>query len=159
MFMPKITITKEHRRALDALFSERDGLDHRTWESLRDLRARVVEAYDAPGPKTARLPVGTFLDIAGKHLGTKLGLPPEESRTNAWYGKLGMMIGAAGLTAETAEELCAHVATWATRAFPVETLLQKATVYLSSARADAALKAEKDEKAPEVLVDTGLFDD
>lgn len=157
--MPKITVTKEHRRALDALFSERDGLDHRTWEGLRDLRHRIVEAYDAPGPKGVRLPVARFLEIADAALGARLGLPPEESRTSAWYGKLSMLIGAAGLTEDTARELCEGVARWATRGIPVETLLAKATVYLSSSRAEKAVRGEKAGREPEVLVDKGLFDE
>lgn len=152
-------MTKEHRRALDALFHERDGLDHRTWEGLRDLRARVVEAYDAPGAKSARLPVRTFLEVAERHLGPRLGLPPEPSRTDSWYGKLSALIGAAGLTEETAETLCAAVAKWATRGIPVETLLSRATVYLSSAAAGKAISEAAETAGPKLLLDKGLFDD
>lgn len=156
--MPKISVIKEHRRALDSLFSDSERMDAGIWSALRDLRQRIADAYDKPKLEGRGLSVDTFLMTAAPILGDRLALPPDEMRTSAWYGRIGALLIASGLTAETTAELARYVAGWAKRGITPDTLITKSATWLGAARADIKANERAEAAAPSAESDN-LFDD
>lgn len=154
--MPKISVKKDHLRALELVLAGGDKLDKKAWDSLRELRGRIQTAYEDK-KEPPRLGVGQLIDIAERHLGPRLGLPPKPQQTEGWFAKMSSLIGAANLDVASAEQLCVYVARWAKKGIALETLLVNATKWLSSAAADEAVKTA--EVAEGLVVDRGLFDD
>ena len=151
----RINITKAHRRAMDVLFSDRENLDKLTWDALRDLRDRIARAYDEK--KMAGFSPQAFLAIAEEHLGDRLGLPPESTRTQSWYGRLGAQIAAIGLDEATSHQLCEYVAGWAQRSVSVSTLLAKAHEWLAAAEGKRV--AAEREPFVSTAAEKGFFDE